>query len=189
MGYSEEEISTVLGASEQERKRLQKQSKVMETVAAYRLKEWQYFQAKEQLATWRRTHGYDCDDSWMHGTLPLSPQEFTAGLWSDFQEVKDAILMSGRARPWQKTRKLLDGLKEDPPDEELAVIKRYVERRSREVAQVTVTPLSTAQHCIPPSLTPEIPFDVCVSLEKKRQRGEHEPGADIARIAIGWYGS
>ena len=78
MEYSEEEISVALGASEKERKRLQKQGKVMETVAAYRLKELQYFQAREQLATWRRTHGYDRDDSWMHGTLPLSPQEFTA---------------------------------------------------------------------------------------------------------------
>ena len=84
MGYSEEELSAVLGASEQERKRLQKQGKVMETVAAYRLKELQPFQAREQLATWRRTHGYDRDDSWMHGTRSLSPQEFTASLWSDF---------------------------------------------------------------------------------------------------------
>ena len=63
MEYSEEVISAVLGASEQERKRLQKQGKVMETVAAYRLKELQYFQARKQLATWGRTHGHDRDDS------------------------------------------------------------------------------------------------------------------------------
>ena len=83
MEHSEEEILAVLGASEQERKRLQKQGKVMETVTAYRLKELQFFQARKQLATWRRTHGYDRGDSWMHGTLPLSSQEFTASLWSD----------------------------------------------------------------------------------------------------------
>ena len=71
------------------------------------------------------THGYDRNDSWMHGTLPLSPQEFTASLWSDLQELRDAVLMSGRARPWQTTRKLLDGLKGNLPDEELAAIKRY----------------------------------------------------------------
>ena len=64
--------------------------------------------------------------------------------------------MPGRARPWQKTRAFLDGLKGDLPDEELAAIKRYVERRSREAAQVIVTPVSTAQHCFPHSLNPEI---------------------------------
>ena len=70
--YSTEEISAVLAASEQERKRLRKLGKVMETVAAYRLKELKHFQAMEQLATWRRTHDYDRDDSWMHGTRPFS---------------------------------------------------------------------------------------------------------------------
>ena len=71
MGYSEEEISAVLGESEQARKHRQKLAKVTQTVAAYRLIELQYFQAREKLATWRGTHGYDRDDSWMHGTLPF----------------------------------------------------------------------------------------------------------------------
>ena len=175
MEYSEEEISAVLGASEQERKRLRELGKVMETVAAYHLKELQHFQAMEQLATWRRTLGYDRDDSWMHGTRPLSSQEFTASLWSDLQELKDAISMSGRARPWQKAKELLDGLEGDLPDEKLTTIKRYVERRSREAAQVTVTPVSTVQHCIPRSLTPEMPPNVCVSLEEKDDEGRMNP--------------
>ena len=72
----------------------------------------------------------------MRGTRPLSPQEITVNLWSDLQELKDAISMSDRARPWQKAKKLLDGLEGDLPDENLAVIKRYVERRSREAAKV-----------------------------------------------------
>ena len=74
MGYSKEEISAVLSESEQTRKHRQKLAKVTETVAAYRIREIKYFQAREKHATWRRTHGYDRDDSWMHGTLPLSPQ-------------------------------------------------------------------------------------------------------------------
>ena len=175
MKYSKEEILVVLAESKQERKRLRKLGKVMETVAAYRLKELQHFQAREQLVTWRRTHGYDRDDSWMPGTRPLSPQEFTASSWSDLQELKDAISMSGRAKPWQKAKDLLDGLKEDLPDEELAAIKRYVERRSREAAQVTPTPVSTVQHCITRSLTPEIPPDVCASLEGKDEEGRMNP--------------
>ena len=171
MEYSEEEISAVLAELEQARKHRQKLAKVTETVAAYRLKKLQHFQAMEQLATWRRTHGYDRDDSWMHGTRPLSPQEFTASLWSDLQELKVAISISGRASPWQKAKELLDRLEGDLPDEELAAIKRYVERRSREAAQVTVTPVSTVQHCIPRSLNPKIPPNVCVSLEEKDQEG------------------
>ena len=111
MEYSKDEISAVLGTSEQERKCLRKLGEVMETVAAHCLKELQHFQAMEQLATWRRTHGYDRDDSWMHVTRPLSPQEFTASLWSDLQQSKDAISMSGRARPWQKATNFLTGLR------------------------------------------------------------------------------
>ena len=103
----------------------------------------------------------------MHGTLPLSPHEFTASLWSDLQELKDAISMFGKARPWQKTMEFLDGLKGNLPDEELATIKRYVKRRSRKTAQVTVTPVSTAQHCFLRSLNPETPPDVYVSMEEK----------------------
>ena len=83
--------------------------------------------------------------------------------------------MSGRTRPWQKAKELLDGLEGDLPDEELAAIKRYVERRSREAAQVTVTPVSTVQHRIPRSLTPEIPPDVCVSLEEKYKERRMNP--------------
>ena len=58
--------------------------------------------------------------------------------------------MSGRARPWQKTKEFLDGLEGDLPDEELAAIKRYVGRRSRKAAQVTVTPAinSAVHHCM-----------------------------------------
>ena len=80
MEYFEEEIFAVLNESRQARKHRHKLEKVTETVAAYRLREMKNFQAREQLATWRKTNGFDRDDSWMHGTLPLSPQEFTASL-------------------------------------------------------------------------------------------------------------
>ena len=79
--------------------------------------------------------------------------------------LKDSISMPARARSWQKTKKFVDGLKGDLSDEELAAIKRYVVRRSREAAHVTVTPVSTVEHCIPCSLIPKMPPDICVSLE------------------------
>ena len=70
-------------------------------------------------------------------------------------------------RPWQKTIDFVDGLKGKLPDKELAVIKRYVEKRSREAAQtqVTVTPVNTVQHCSPCPLDPEPSSSVHVKLE------------------------
>ena len=83
--------------------------------------------------------------------------------------LKDAISMPARARPWQKTMEFINGLKEERLDEELAAIKRYVERRSSEAAQVTVTPVSTVQHGFPRSLSlnPETPSHVYVSMGEK----------------------
>ena len=52
MKYSEEEISALLAESEQERKRMRKLGKVMETVVAYRLKELQHFQAMDGAASY-----------------------------------------------------------------------------------------------------------------------------------------
>ena len=52
-------------------------------------------------------------------------------------------------------------------NEEFTILKRLVQRRDREAAQVTVTPASTAQHCIPRPLNPEISSDVYVSMEEK----------------------
>ena len=71
--------------------------------------------------------------------------------------------------PWQKTMEFVDGLQGRLPDEELAVIKRYVERRSREeaLAQMTVTPVDTVQHCSPISQTPKPPSGVYFNLENK----------------------
>ena len=77
--------------------------------------------------------------------------------------------MPARSRPWQETMEFINGLKGELLDEELATIKWYVERRSREAAQVTVTPVSTVQHCIPRSLSlnPETPSHVYVGMEEK----------------------
>ena len=169
--YSDDELKEMLEESREASKHSRKSGRVMEIVVDHRLQQLQHFRAMEQLATWRRTHGYDRDDRWMHGTFLLSPQEFTASLWSNLQELKDAISMSGRARPWQKTRKFLDGLKGDLPDEEVAAIKRYVERRSRKAAQVTVTPVSTVQHstAFPARSIPKY-RQTCMSVWKKRTR-------------------
>ena len=57
-------------------------------------------------------------------------------------------------------------------DEELAVLKRLVEKRSREVAQVqvTVTPVDTVQYCSPSLQTSEPSSDVCFKLESNMDK-------------------
>ena len=78
-------------------------------------------------------------------------------------------------RPWQTTMDFVDRLKGKLADEELAVIKRYVEKRSREAAQaqVTVTPDDTVQHCSPCSPDADMPSDVCFKL--KSNEGKMDP--------------
>ena len=92
--------------------------------------------------------------------------------------MKNAISMPAKTRPWQKTMDFVDGLKGKFPDEELAVIERYVDKRSREAAQaqVTVTPVDTVQYCSPSPQTPEPSPDVCVKLENNEGRMDSKRG-------------
>ena len=79
----------------------------------------------------------DGEDNWFYGprSLPLTPQEFSASLWSDLQELKDAI-----SKPRQKVSNLIDEIEQGKVnDEELAILERLVEKRSREAAQAQVT--------------------------------------------------
>ena len=171
--YTQDEIFDVIFESERERKRRRMQAIVIETVAAHRLKNMKELLTFEKLATWSRINGFDriaADDNlWASRQLPLTPEQFTQNLWSEVNALKDAILMPAEdtmTRPWQKTIDFVDGLKGKLPDEELAVIKRYVEKRSREAAQAqaTVTPVDTVQHSSPCPLDLEPSPDVCINL-------------------------
>ena len=97
-------------------------------------------------------------------------------------ELKNTISIPAKTRPWQTTMDFVDGLKGKLPDEKLAVIDQYAEKRSREAAQVqvTVTPVDTVQYCSPSPQTPEPSLDVCINLENNEgrmdpKRGELEP--------------
>ena len=105
------------------------------------------FLAYQELATWRRMNGFDRDvegeESCFNGhrSLPPTPQEYYAGLWSEVNALKAAIPMPAEdtmTRTWQKTIDFVDGLKGKLPEEELAVIKEYVEKRGREAVKVRV---------------------------------------------------
>ena len=123
---------------------------VNETVAVHRLLQMKDPQALEKLATWRRTNGFDRvvdgEDNWFHGPRSFSPtpEELAARLWSEVKALKYAISMPSRTRPWQKSMEFVDGLRGKLSDKELAAIKRYVERQSREALQVTASQYSTA---------------------------------------------
>ena len=54
-------------------------------------------------------------------------------------------------------------------DAEFAMLKWFVEKRDRDAAHAIVAPVDTAQYRSPGSLTPEIPSDVCVVMEKKNE--------------------
>ena len=140
-------------------------------------------EARDKLATRKKMNSFDRvengDNSCFYSprSLQPTPEEFAANLWSEVNALKDAISMPAGTRPWQKTMAFVDGFQRKLPDEELAVIKRYVEKRSREAARVTVMPVSTAQHCLPRPLNPEIPSDVHVNMEEK-DKGRMEPERD-----------
>ena len=175
-GYPQEEVFKVFFESEQDRKRRRIQAIITETVDAQCLRKMRDLLVFEKLATWRRMNGFDRvvegEENWFHGhrSLPLTPEQYTASLRSDLQKLKDAISMPAEdtvTRRWQKTVDFVDGLKGKLPDKELAVIKRYVEKRSREAAQaqMTVTPMDTVQRCSPCPLDPKPSSSVYVKLE------------------------
>ena len=186
-GYTEEEIFAVLFEPEKNKKRRQMLAIVTETVDAHRLQKMRDLLAFEELATCRKINGFDRvvdgEGNWFHGPrlLPPTPQQYTTSFRSELQELKNAIPMPAEpteTRPWQKTMDFVDGLKGKLPDLELAVIKRYVKKRSREAAQaqVTVTPVDTVQYYRPCTLNPEMPPDVCFKLKSNEGKMDPERG-------------
>ena len=184
-GYTQSEVLAVVFESKREKKRRRMQAIITETVNAYRLEKMRELIAFEKLATFRRMNGFDRDVDREYGwrSLPPTLQEFYASLRLELQKLKDATSMPAAntvTRPWQKTIDFVDGLKGKLPDEELAVIKEYVDKRSREAtqAQVTVTPDDTVQHCSPCSPNPDMPSDVCFRLENS----EGKMGPELKKL-------
>ena len=174
---SSEELTKMLAETEKEYKYWRKLARVRDAVSAHRLEQMRDLLAREQLKTWRSKNGIDRDDSWMYGARPLSPQEFTASLWAEVNDLKAAISMPVRGGPsWQKyKRNIIRKIERDEvSDEDFAVIKRLVETRDRDAAQVIVTQVSTVQHCSLIPQTSEPPSNVCFNLENNE--GEMDPG-------------
>ena len=107
------------------------------------------------------------------GTRPLSPEEITANLCPEVNALKDAVSM-----PRQKVGNFISAIEQGKvSDDEFAMLKRLVEKQDRDAAHATVAPVDIAQYRSPCSLTPEIPSDVCVHMEKK-EAGMMDPEQD-----------
>ena len=168
--YSDEELTAMLVEAVEASKHARKRGRVMGIVAAHRLKQMRTLLMYEELATWRRDNGFDREmegeESCFtgHRSLPPTPQEYYASLWCEVNALKDAISM-----PLQLL-KLMNAIEQDTlSDEEYATIKRCMEKRVRETAQVTaVTRDHAVQHCSPCSPNPDRPSGVLCNLETGR---------------------
>ena len=169
--YSDEELTAMLVEAVEASKHARKRGRVMGIVAAHRLKQMRTLLMYEELATWRRDNGFDRVEDVDHRSLPPTPEQYYAGLWLEVNALKDAISM-----PLQLL-KLFNAIEQDTlSDEEYATLKRCVETRDRDAAQVTVTQVSTVQQCSSIPKTPEPPPDVCVNLENNED--EMDPGGE-----------
>ena len=169
--YSDEELTAMLVEAVEASKHARKRGRVMGIVAAHRLKQMRTLLMYEELATWRRDNGFDRVEDVDHRSLPPTPEQYYAGLWLEVNALKDAISM-----PLQLL-KLFNAIEQDTlSDEEYATLKRCVETRDRDAAQVTVTQVSTVQQCSSIPKTPEPPPDVCVNLENNED--EMDPGME-----------
>ena len=129
--YSDEELTTMLAEAGEASKHARKLGRVMGVVTAHRIKDVKEFLAYQQLATWRRENGFDRVEAVDHRSLPPTPEQYYAGLWL-VNALKDAISM-----PLQLLQ-LINAIEQDKlSDEEYPTLKRCMEKRVRETAQVT----------------------------------------------------
>ena len=161
--YSDEELTAMLVEAVEASKHARKRGRVMGIVAAHRLKQMRTLLMYEELATWRRDNGFDRVEDVDHRSLPPTPEQYYAGLWLEVNALKDAISM-----PLQLL-KLMNAIEQDTlSDEEYATLKRCMEKRVRETAQVTaVTRDNTVQPCSPCSPNPDRPSGVLCNLENE----------------------
>ena len=172
--YSDEELTTMLEEAGEASEHARKLGSVMGIVAAHLIKQMREFLMYEELAIWRRENGFDRAEEnyfYVHRSLPPTPEQYYAGLWSEVDALKKAISMPAEdtvTRPRQK----------DSLD---ARSKEYVERRSREAARAQVTAVirdDTVQHCSPYSPNPDRSSVVYFNLENN----EDEMGPELEKL-------
>ena len=102
-------------------------------------------------------------------------------MWSDPNALQDAISMTGEDEFSQRAKSFIHKIGQGTvsfTDAEFAMLKRFVERRGRDAAHVTVAPVDTAQYCYPRSPSPEISLGVRVCNMEKHEEGRVDPEPD-----------
>ena len=131
-------LKTMLDEAREASKHSRKLGRVMGIVAAHRLEQMREFLAYQELATWSRMNDFvqivEDGENWsyVHRSLPPTPEQYTASLWSEVNALKNAISMPTEdtvTKPQQK-----DSLDELLANFEFARIKAYVEKRSHNEA-------------------------------------------------------
>ena len=103
----------------------------------------------------------DGEDNWFYGprSLPPTPEEFAASLWSELNALRDTISMPERDRLSPRAKSFIKEIGQgtvnstdvigqftaNMTDKEFAMPIRLVEKRDRKAAQVTVTPVDAVQ--------------------------------------------
>ena len=138
MKCSDEELKTMLDEAREASKHSRKLGRVVGIIAAHRLQQVKDLLTFEKLVNWRRMNGFDRvadgENNWFHGprSLPPTPEKFAADLWCEVNALKNAISM-----PSQKVSILINAIEQGKvSDEKFAILKRLVEKRGREAAQV-----------------------------------------------------
>ena len=110
--------------------------------------------------------------------------------WSDLNALKDAISISGKNGSRQKVRSFINEIGQGTvsfTDEKFARLKRFVERRGRDAAHVTVAPVDTAHHCSTRSRSLKTSFDARICLEKNHE-GRTDPERDQLKSPLAGTG-
>ena len=102
-------------------------------------------------------------------------------MWPGLNALKYTISMSGKDGSRQKVKSFINDIGQGTvsfTDEEFARLKRFVERRGRDAAHVTVSSIDTAQQPYSPRpRSSELSFDARVCIEKNDQ-GRMDPERD-----------
>ena len=166
-GYTQDDVFAILLESGKDKKRREMRLNVTETVDAQRLKEIENLALRVEMAAWRRRNGFDHAEPLIRDGLPLTPEEFTAYMWDEVQELEDAILLTASKRRRKRMRRFVRELEQgrvimELTDAERDSIKLYLKERAYGASQVTASSACTVKHCTSNSPNPETEPDACV---------------------------
>ena len=182
--FSKDAAFNLMFETDAERTRRHKSFEIAEVVAAHHLSNMKTVLMHSELARWRTLHGFDRSKPVVRDDILFSPQEYTAYMLSEVDELRDAIFLSPSERRRKRMERFARELQQGKVNMELTdaeheSIKEYLEKRSRDEAvqaEVNATPVQIfVQICTTYASNPVPPQDACIILED----GEQEVRVDL----------